>query len=147
MNDQPISELKIAHLRYTGDESFVAISPSGHAILTGFATVEELTSPTPMELLLISLGGCTGADVSSILQKKRQRVTGYEIEVRGNRRGEHPRIYTHIEVIHRVRGYAIDERAVARAIELSEEKYCSVSAMLKAATPITTRFEIIEESH
>jgi putative redox protein len=98
-----------------------------------------------MELLLISLGGCTGADVVGILEKKRQQVTGYEIEVRGNRRDEHPRIYTEIEVVHRLRGHGLDPKAVAHAIELSESKYCSVSAMLGAAATITTRYEIEDE--
>jgi putative redox protein len=98
-----------------------------------------------MELLLIALGGCTGADVQSILEKKRQRVTAYEIEVRGERRAEHPRIYTSIEVIHHVRGHDVDPQAVAHAIELSETKYCSVSAMLSQAARLTMRFEITNE--
>lgn len=141
MTDEIAPAVKIAKLRYAGNEQFIGESPSGHAVITSFAH-ENGTAATPMELLLISLGGCTGADVSSILQKKRQRVTDYEIEVRGQRREEHPRIYTHIEVVHFVKGINIDEKAVAHAIELSETKYCSVSAMLSAAATITTRYEI-----
>lgn len=144
MSESPKSETKIARLRYAGQEAFVGESMSGHSLLTGFGT-ETLKSPTPMELLLISLGGCTGADIVSILEKKRQQVTNYEIEVRGERRAEHPRIYTSIEIIHHVRGRNIDPKAVAHAIELSETKYCSVSAMLKAAATVTARFEITEE--
>ena len=144
MNNQSGSELKVARLRYAGDEAFVGESPSGHAILTSFSH-DKLTAPTPMELVLIALGGCTGADVVGILEKKRQRVTGYEIEVRGERRAEHPRIYTRIEVVHRIRGRKVDPKAVASAIELSETKYCSVSAMLSAAATIDTRYEITEE--
>jgi putative redox protein len=98
-----------------------------------------------MELLLISLGGCTGADVSSILEKKRQKVTLYEIEIKAERRQEHPRIYTRIEVLHRLRGHGIDPKAVAHAVELSETKYCSVSAMLGATAQISMRFEIISD--
>lgn len=138
------SETKIARLRFAGDESFVGESPSGHAIVTSFSH-EKVTAPTPVELLLIALGGCSGADVQSILEKKRQRVTHYEIEVRGERRVEHPRIYTSIEVIHYLRGHDIDPKAVAHAIELSETKYCSVSAMLREAATITTRYEITDE--
>jgi putative redox protein len=138
------SELKIARLMYTGNEAFVAESPSGHALVTGFAH-EGLTSPTPIELVLIALGGCSGADVVGILEKKRQVVTSYEIEVRGTRRDEHPRIYTKIEVVHRVRGRNVDPKAVARAIELSETKYCSVSAMLGSATEIVSSYEVAEE--
>jgi putative redox protein len=134
-------EAKVMRLRYAGEEAFVAESQSGHAIVTSFSH-DQMSAPSPMELLLIALGGCTGADVISILEKKRQRISAYEIEVRGTRRDEHPRIYTRIEVIHRLRGDQIDERAVARAIELSETKYCSVSAMLSASATITTRYEI-----
>lgn len=137
-------EIKVMHLRYTGEEAFVAESASGHAIVTSFSH-DQMSAPSPMELVLIALGGCTGADVISILEKKRQHVTAYDIEVRGTRRDEHPRIYTHIEVIHHVRGDNVDERAVARAIELSETKYCSVSAMLAASAKITTRYEITVE--
>jgi putative redox protein len=98
-----------------------------------------------MEMLLISLGGCTGADVMPILEKKRQRVTGYEIEIRAERRAKYPRIYTRIDVLHRVTGHDIDPKAVAHAVELSEKKYCSVSAMLGAAAEISMKFEIINE--
>jgi putative redox protein len=144
LSQQQNPEIKVMRLRYTGEEAFVAESTSGHAIVTSFSH-DQMSAPSPMELLLIALGGCTGADVISILEKKRQRVTAYEIEVRGARRDEHPRIYTRIEVIHRVRGDAVDERAVARAIELSETKYCSVSAMLSATATITSRYEISSE--
>jgi putative redox protein len=133
-------------LRYAGGEAFVGESQSGHAMVTSFAH-DKLTAPTPMELLLISLGGCTGSDVVGILEKKRQRVTSYEIEVRGVRRDEHPRIYTEIEVVHRFRGHKIDPKAVAHAIELSETKYCSVSAMLAASARLTMRYEITDEEN
>ncbi|MCI0488250.1 MAG: OsmC family protein [Blastocatellia bacterium] len=144
MSDETKAGLKIARLRYAGEDQFVGKTPSGHALVTGFAPDSE-SAPTPVELVLIALGGCMGADVVSILKKKRQRVTSYEIEVRGLRRDEHPRIYTSIEVIHRFRGHQIDAKAVARAIELSETKYCSVSAMLAAAVEISTRYEISDE--
>lgn len=143
MSAQSTVETKIARLRYAGGEAFVAESHSGHAMVTSFA--HETSAPTPMELLLIALGGCTGADVVGILEKKRQRVTGYEIEVRAERRAEHPRIYTKIEVIHRVRGHSIDPKAVAHAVELSETKYCSVSAMLGASAQISMKYEIANE--
>jgi len=142
---QPNAETKVMHLRYTGEEAFVAESASGHAIVTSFSQ-DHMSAPSPMELVLIALGGCTGADVISILEKKRQRVTAYDIEVRGVRHDEHPRVYTEIEVIHRVRGDRIDERAVARAIELSETKYCSVSGMLAASAKITMRYEIGDDA-
>ena len=122
----------------------MAQSQSGHALVTSFAH-DKPAAPTPMELLLIALGGCTGADVVGILEKKRQRVTGYEIEVRAERRAEHPRIYTRIEVIHCIRGHGVDPKAVEHAVQLSETKYCSVSAMLGATAQITMRHEITNE--
>lgn len=136
--------IKTARLSYSGEDAFVAQAQSGHAIVTSFSP-DKTGAPSPMELVLVALGGCTGADVIGILEKKRQVVTSYEIEVRGERRDEHPRIYTTIEVVHRLRGRHLDERAVEHAIKLSEEKYCSVSAMLKEAATITTRYEIEEE--
>lgn len=144
MIDQQQTEPPVARLRYAGRDAFVAVSPSGHAIVTGFSH-DHSTSPSPMELVLLALGGCTGADVVSILAKKRQRVTSYEIEVRAERRDAHPRVYTSIEVLHRVRGRSVDPKAVARAVELSEEKYCSVSAMLKATATITSKIEVVED--
>ena len=143
MSETTTAEIKVASLHYAGDDSFVGTSPSGHGLVTTFSH-DKPNAPTPMELVLLALGGCTGADVISILQKKRQRVTDYRVEVRAERRVEHPRIYTSIEVIHLVRGRDLDAKAVAHAIELSETKYCSVSAMLSAATKITTRFELSE---
>src|SRR5687768_13261832 len=144
MTNEAKSETKVARVRFAGAEQFIGESDSGHAVVMQFGG-EKMTAPSPMELLLISLGGCTGADVVGILEKKRQPVSAYEIEVRGERRAEYPRIYTHIEVIHRVRGYDIDPKAVAHAVELSETKYCSVSAMLESSAQITSRYEIINE--
>jgi putative redox protein len=144
MSETTTAESKVAMLHYVGDDAFVGTSPSGHALVTGFSH-DKPHAPTPMELILLALGGCTGADVISILQKKRQQVTDYRIEVRAERRTEHPRIYTSIEVIHLLRGRGLDPKAVAHAIELSETKYCSVSAMLSATTRIATRFELSEE--
>ena len=104
------------------------------------------TSLDPMQALAAALGACTGMDVISILRKKRQAVTGYTLEVVGQRREEHPRSYTALEVVHRLRGRGIDPQAVADAIRLSEERYCSVSATLGEGLPITNRFEIADEA-
>lgn len=134
----------VTRLRYAGGDAFVAESSSGHATVTDFSH-DPSTAPTPMELVLIALGGCTGADVVSILQKKRQKVTGYDIEVRAERRDEHPRVYTKIDVVHRVRGVGVDPKAVQHAVELSETKYCSVSAMLRETAAITSTVEVVEE--
>jgi len=96
----------------------------------------------PMELLLVGLAGCTAMDVISILQKKRQEVTGFEVAVNGERASEHPKIYTHIVVEYRVKGNNIDPAAVERAVELSETKYCSANAMLSKAARIEHKIVI-----
>jgi len=97
-----------------------------------------------MELVLMALAGCTGMDVISILRKKRQDVTGYEINVRGVRAETHPMVYTHITVEHVVTGHRVDPAAVARAVELSETKYCSVSGMLRKAAQIESTYRVVE---
>ena len=103
------------------------------------------SAATPMELLLVALGSCTAVDVISILQKKREQVKDYRVEVRGERRDEHPRSYKRLEVRHILRGNNISERSVAQAIELSERKYCSVAATLKPTAEIVSSYEIINE--
>ena len=134
-----------ATIRYAGDDLFVAITPSGHA-QTIETRHERSAAATPMELLLLALGSCTAVDVISILRKKREQVTDYRVEVRGERRAEHPRKYTRFEVRHIVRGRGVSEKAVAQAIELSETKYCSVAATLNPGAEIVSSFEIQEDA-
>ena len=133
-----------ATIHFAGHEMFVGITPSGHAQAIETDTARS-SAATPMELLLIALGSCTGIDVISILKKQRQDVTDYRIEVRGERREEFPRSYTRLEVKHILRGRNLAEQAVARAVELSNQKYCSVAATLRGAAEIVTSFEIEEE--
>lgn len=98
----------------------------------------------PMELLLVGLAGCTGMDVISILQKKRQAVSKFEVEVHGERAKDHPRIFTDITIEYIVTGKEIDPEAVERAVELSETKYCSANAMLSNTARIGHKITIIE---
>ena len=128
-----------------GEGFFIGVTPSGHAQVIETDTARA-SAATPMELLLIALGSCTAVDVISILRKKRERVTDYRVEVRGERRAEHPRAYTRIELRHLVRGHNVSEKSVASAIELSETKYCSVAATLRPGVEIVTSHEIIEEA-
>ncbi len=134
-----------ATITYAAEDLFVAVTPSGHA-QTLDTDSERSTAASPMELLLIALGGCTAVDVISILKKKRERVTDYRVEVRGERRAEHPRAFTRLEVRHIVRGHGISEKSVARAVELSESKYCSVAATLRPTAEIVSSYEIIEDA-
>ena len=135
----------VAVVHSAGDGLFVGITPSGHAQVLE-TDKERASAATPVELLLIALGSCTAVDVITILQKKRERVTAYRVEVRGERREEHPRAYTHMEVRHIVRGHNVSEKAVASAVELSETKYCSVAATLRPGVEIVTSYEIIEDA-
>ena len=97
---------------------------------------------TPMEMVLVGLAGCTAMDVISILKKKRQDVTGFEVIARGSAAEAHPRVYTGIEVEYVVRGNKVDPKAVSRAIELSEGKYCPVTSMLNKTAKITSTYRI-----
>ncbi|MBN1811214.1 MAG: OsmC family protein [Anaerolineae bacterium] len=101
--------------------------------------------PRPMELLLIGLAGCTSMDVVSVLQKKRQPLTGLQTKVTAERAEEHPKVYTKIHVEYVVTGRGVKPEAVERAIELSETKYCPATAMLRQAAEITTSYRIVEE--
>ena len=99
---------------------------------------------SPMEMLLVGLAGCTGMDVLSILRKKRQDVTGYEVHVQGIRTDAHPGVFVEINVEHIVTGHNIQSAAVERAIELSETRYCGASAMLGKVARITNTYRIID---
>jgi len=133
-----------ATILFAGNDFFIGVTPSGHAQAIE-TNSERSSAATPMELVLLALGSCTGVDVISILKKKRQQVTGYSIEVTGERQAEFPRRYTQLTVKHIVRGHNVSEQAVARAIELSDTKYCSVAATLRTGAKIVTSYEIIEE--
>jgi putative redox protein len=134
-----------AVVHYAGNDFFVAIPPSGHAV-TIDVNGERSEAPGPLELLLIALGGCTGADVISVLHKKREQVTDYRIEVHGERREEYPKSFRRMEVRHILRGRGISEAAVQHAIELSTNKYCSVAATLRPTVEIATSYKIQEET-
>lgn len=134
-----------ATIHFAGDDLFIGISPGGHAQVLD-TNHERASAATPVELLLIALGSCTAVDVISILRKKREQVTDYRVEVRGERRAEHPRSFTRMEVKHILRGRKLSEKAVAQAIELSETKYCSVAATLRPAAEIVSSYEIIDEA-
>lgn len=101
----------------------------------------------PMELMAISLAGCTAMDVISILQKKRQPVTHFEVRVETSRAEEHPRVFTHAVITYEATGHGLDEAALLRAIELSATRYCPAQAMLGKIFPIELRYAIYEEEN
>ena len=131
--------------------AFRATNARGNSISLGSTptdedAAEQWTGVSPMEVVLLGLGGCTGLDVISTLRKMRQEVTGYAVRVGGERRDEHPRIYTRIEVEHELRGRALKEDSVRRAITLSAGKYCSVSAMLEVNAELTLTYCIVDDA-
>jgi putative redox protein len=132
-----------ATVSYAGDEFFIGTPPSGHAQVID-TKGDRRAAPTPLEMLLVAVAGCTAADVISILLKKRQDVTDYHVEIEGTRAEDHPRKFTAFHINHIVHGRNVSEKAVADAIELSDTKYCSVAATVRPTAEITTSFEIIE---
>ncbi|HHF58568.1 MAG TPA: OsmC family peroxiredoxin [candidate division WOR-3 bacterium] len=125
---------------------FVAIPESGHAVIMDSSEDKGGldSGPRPMELLLISLAGCTGMDVIYILKKMRVQVQGFELKIDAERKQEHPRYYSKVHVKYVFYGKDIPEDKVKQAIELSQHKYCSVSATMRAVGELTYSFEIKE---
>lgn len=134
-------KLKLSTIEGTGRQ-FVAQSGTGHAFVLDDA--DGHSGPKPIELALLALGGCTAFDVISILRKKRQTVTGYEIELRAEQKAEPPAYFTRVEIKHKLHG-RIDPEAVKAAIHLSETKYCAVGAMISKTAKVETTFEILPE--
>lgn len=99
----------------------------------------------PKELILISLAGCTGSDVASILQKKKAKLDGFEINVTAEQNDEHPQVYTKINLEYVFYGKNLSVKDIERAIELSQTKYCSVTAMLQKAVTIEHTYRIVDE--
>lgn len=132
-------------IQYAGDEFFIATTPGGRALTVDVKSGRRAAAG-PLELFIAGLGSCTAADVIAILHKKREKVTAYRLEILSQRRAEHPQAFTRIELKHVVHGIHLSAEAVARAIELSTDKYCSAVATVRATAEIVTSFEIVEEN-
>lgn len=123
---------------------FVATSGSGHSFLIDDAAGD--TGPKPIELVAVGLAGCTAFDVITILrQKYHQKVTGYNVSVEADQVERPPQVFTTVRIHHHITGFEIDTAAVEQAIRLSEEKYCSVGAMVQKTATFHTTYEIGEE--
>lgn len=136
--------MQTASVKWIGDQKFVAISPSGHAIAIDSDRASN-HAPGPMELLLLALGACTATDVVIVLEKKRQKLESLEVICSGERAPDPPEVWTKLEILYKLRG-RLDEAAVKHAIQLSEDKYCSVSATLKKTASLSWRYEILPPS-
>ena len=136
-----------AKVTYIDGLQFVGEASSGHAIVVDGETAVggKNSGLRPSELLLIGLGGCTGMDVISILKKKQQNVTGFELNVTGDKAQSHPQKITNMNVEYVIKGKNIDEAAVKRSIELSTTKFCAVKATLQDSVEITTSYKIVDE--
>jgi putative redox protein len=133
--------MQTAKVQWLGEQKFLAKSPSGHTFQMDSDRTSN-TGPGPMELLLMALGACTATDIVIILAKKRQKLASLEVLCSGERAPDPPQVWTKLEILFRLRG-ALHETGVKQAIQLSEEKYCSVSAMLKKTAELTWRYEIL----
>ncbi|MDA3937338.1 MAG: OsmC family protein [Actinomycetota bacterium] len=134
-------------VRWNGKRQFVGWDSAGHGVVMDAPDKYkgEGSGTRPLELMLYAIAGCTGMDVVSVLEKKRQDVRGLSINVEATQReDEYPKIYTHLTVEYVVTGYGVKESAVERAIELSETKYCSVKGMLGPQVKVETRFRVVE---
>ncbi len=132
-------------LHLVGELHFTGTTPNGHTIELDSHADGPPTAATPMQLQLVALGGCTAMDTISILRKMRQEVSGYDIRLTAERAEEHPRVYTSILMTHELRGRAISEANVHRAIQLTMTRYCPVFSMLYPKVDIRERFEITDE--
>ncbi|HXX40017.1 MAG TPA: OsmC family protein [bacterium] len=131
-----------AIVRWTKGLAFTGTAGSGGVVTMDEAPARGGTGPTPMEVVLLALGGCTGMDVVSILRKMRAPLEDVEIRVTGERAEEHPRVFTRIDVEYVFKGEGLKAEQVQRAVELSQDRYCSVWAMLQKGTVLTHTWRI-----
>lgn len=134
-------------VNWQGDMAFTGESPSGFPVQMDSATDFGGTNkgPRPMELIGLGLAGCTAMDVISILKKKRQEVTHFDVKMDAPRSHEHPKVFTKATITYVVSGRKVSEEAVLRAIELSATKYCPAQIMFSQAFPIDLHYEIYED--
>ena len=132
-----------ARLNWIDGERFVVSASSGHAVVVD-ADRQRNTAAGPMEMVLMGLCACTATDVVSILRKKREPFTALEVRAEAERAKEPPTVYTQIKLVYTVSGQ-VSRKAVEDAVRLSEEKYCSVAAMLKSTAKITAKIELVQK--
>ncbi|MBX3502020.1 MAG: OsmC family protein [Alphaproteobacteria bacterium] len=135
-----------ARITWVQDALFVGESGSGHSItMDGSPDVGGRNlAARPMEMVLIGMGGCTAIDVASMLRKQRQDVRDIIVELEAERAEDHPKVFTSVKVIYRVRGRKLNRALVERAVSLSDEKYCSATAMIRQSANVTHEL-VLEE--
>jgi putative redox protein len=135
-----------ARIKWVEDHTFIGESGSGHKIVLGTAFGPEgrTPGPSPMELVLIGLGGCSGYDVVHILAKGREAIEDIVVELEAERAQQDPKVFTRIHMQFVVKGRGLSPEKIERAIALSAEKYCSASAMIAKTATITHDFEVVD---
>ena len=136
---------KTVRVTWVEKRQFVGTDSSKHTVVMSSQDEENGTGISPSQLLMLGLGGCTAYDVVDILQKKRQRLTGLEITITGEQEPDPPWTYRKFHIQYVLHGNGLRDKAVHDAIELSEQKYCSVAATLRGAAEITYDYTIVEE--
>jgi putative redox protein len=132
-----------ASVRWIGGKQFVGTDSTKHSVV--LSTPDEGVGMKPSEMLLVALGSCTAVDIVDIMKKKRQPLSSLEIQVNAEQDSDPPWAFRKIIVKYTVRGKGLSEKDLAQAIQLSEEKYCSVAATLRGVAEIKTEFEILPE--
>jgi putative redox protein len=127
---------------WKGGNSFIGRNAAGGNVQIGI--IDDRPGIGPMELLLVGLAGCTGMDIVSILTKKRQVLDNFQVIVRGKRADTYPQVFTEIQVNYILWGDRLDPKAIEQAIQLSEDKYCSASAMLGKVAQISSSYKILK---
>lgn len=138
--------MSMVTVKWNGKRRFVGWDEAGHGAVMDASSQfgGDGSGASPMTLVLYALGGCTGIDIVSILEKQRQDVRDFELRITGERREEQPRIWSRINVEYVLSGVALKPSAVERAISLSEEKYCSVMGMFGPDVTVTTSYRIVD---
>jgi putative redox protein len=135
-----------AKVTWINGRAFLGESGSGHAVVMDGAPDAggRNIGVRPMEMMLLGLGGCTAFDVVMILEKAREKVTGCEVSLEADRAEEDPKVFTAVKMVYTLTGKGLKPAVVERAVKLSEEKYCSASAMFRHTAEITTEWKIVE---
>ncbi len=134
-------------VRWLEKSAFAGQSDNGHWVMMDSTFNDgEGAAPSPIELVLIGLGGCSGIDLVAILQKMRQKVTGVEVTIDGKRAEENPAVYVEVRVRYRITGKNLNHDRVNAAVELADEEYCAIAAMLRRTAEYTYEVEIVDET-
>jgi len=126
---------------WQGEKTFIGKNDSGGSVQMG--EISGVPGISPMELILAGLAGCSGIDVAMILEKKRQQLSDFKVKVRGKRVDTYPMVYDQIEIEYLFWGKGLSEKSLEQAIQLSEEKYCSVSAMFAKTAQINSSYRVL----